>query len=110
MRLFDGELGLRRFIAGETFSIADITTKVAVDSGVRFNEVIIPDDVPNLRRLARRDGSAPELQGLDFRWCDERERDPSARGGVKIQTVIPPRGRSSHELSNSFASRHAQGS
>lgn len=50
MRLFDGELGLRRFIAEETFSIADITTKVAVDFGVRFNEVIIPDDVPNFRQ------------------------------------------------------------
>jgi glutathione S-transferase len=50
MRLFDSELASRRFIAGETVSVADITTKVAIDFGVRFNQIAVPEDVQNFRR------------------------------------------------------------
>jgi glutathione S-transferase len=50
MRLFDSELASRRFIAGETLSVADITTKVAIDFGVRFNQIAVPEDLKNFRR------------------------------------------------------------
>lgn len=50
LRLFDDELSTREFIAGAGFSIADIITKVALDFGVRFNDITVPDDVEHFRR------------------------------------------------------------
>lgn len=59
MRLFDSELASRPFIAGDTFSVADITTKVAIDFGVRFNGITIPDDMKNFRRWHEETDSRP---------------------------------------------------
>lgn len=59
MRLFDRELGQQSFIAGDRLSVADITTKVAIDFGVRFNNIVIPDDVPNFIRWNSEMGSRP---------------------------------------------------
>ena len=50
MRLFDAELASHAFIAGETLTVADITTKVAIDFGVRFNGITIPEDAEHFRR------------------------------------------------------------
>ena len=62
MRLFDAELASRDFIAGETFTVADITTKVAIDSGARFNEITIPKDVENFRRWNAHMDSRPSAR------------------------------------------------
>lgn len=59
MRLFDRELASPRFIAGDKFSVAAITTKVAIDFAVRLNEIIIPDDVKNFRRWHEEADSRP---------------------------------------------------
>ena len=48
--LFNSELETRQYIAGSAFSVADITTKVAIDFGVRFNEIDVPDDLTYFRR------------------------------------------------------------
>jgi glutathione S-transferase len=50
LRLFDDELATRPFIAGDAYSVADITTQVAIDFGIRFNGIAVPDDAGNLRR------------------------------------------------------------
>lgn len=48
--LFNSELEARQYIAGAAFSVADITTKVAIDFGVRFNGIVVPDDLTHFRR------------------------------------------------------------
>lgn len=48
--LFDSELETRQYIAGPSFSVADITTKVAIDFGVRFNGIVVPDALAHFRR------------------------------------------------------------
>ena len=50
LRLFDFGLATREFIAGPVFSVADITTKVAIDFGVRFNDIVVPDELQNFLR------------------------------------------------------------
>jgi glutathione S-transferase len=50
MRLFDSQLASSTFIAGEVVSVADITTKAALDFGMQFNGISIPDDVPHFSR------------------------------------------------------------
>lgn len=49
MRLLDGELAKRSFVAGDNYSIADITALCGVDF-CKFVELDIPDDCPNLKR------------------------------------------------------------
>ncbi len=77
MRLFDGELASRRFIAGDKFPVADITTKVAIDLDVRFKEIIIPDDVTNFRR-----------------WHEETDSRPSANAWLRAAARWRPHERS----------------
>ena len=48
--LFDGELARHQFIAGGVFSVADITTKVAIDFGVAYNDFELPTDATNFVR------------------------------------------------------------
>ena len=48
--LFDAELGNREFLAGAEFSLADITAKVAIDFGARFNDITVPADLTNFLR------------------------------------------------------------
>ena len=50
LQLFDTELAKRQFIASSAFSVADITTKVAIDFGVRFNSIVVPDHLTHFRR------------------------------------------------------------
>ncbi len=50
LTLFDAELATRQFIAAAHFSVADITTKVAIDFGVRFNDINVPDELSNFKR------------------------------------------------------------
>jgi glutathione S-transferase len=49
LRYLDGELGHRRFIAGDNFSIADITALVAVDF-LKPARMSVPDDATDLKR------------------------------------------------------------
>jgi glutathione S-transferase len=50
MRIFDDRLSASKYLAGEFFSIADITAKVALDFGIRFSGIVIPDDVEHFTR------------------------------------------------------------
>jgi len=50
LSLFDAELATRQYVAGSAFSVADITTKVAIDFGVRFNGIVVPDDLTYFQR------------------------------------------------------------
>lgn len=49
MRLLDEELAKRRFIAGENYSVADITAMICIDF-LKPARIVIPDDLQNLRR------------------------------------------------------------
>jgi glutathione S-transferase len=49
MAWFDRELADRPFVAGDRFSIADITTRCALDFG-KVIQVRVGDDTPHLRR------------------------------------------------------------
>ncbi|MCW2283739.1 glutathione S-transferase [Rhodoblastus acidophilus] len=48
-RFLDGELAKRRFVAGEAFSIADITALVAADFA-KSARIAFPDDLKNFAR------------------------------------------------------------
>jgi glutathione S-transferase len=47
--LLDGELKKRPYVAGNAFSVADITTLVAVDF-MRVSKLTMPDELADLRR------------------------------------------------------------
>jgi len=49
LRFLDGELKSRPYIAGATFTVADITALVAVDF-MRVSKLAVPDDLANVRR------------------------------------------------------------
>jgi glutathione S-transferase len=49
MRRFDAALASRRFLAGEAFSVADITGLIAMDF-TKQARIAIPDDLSHLRR------------------------------------------------------------
>ena len=49
MRLLEGELARHSFVAGDSYSIADITALCGVDF-CKFVELDIPEDCPNLKR------------------------------------------------------------
>jgi glutathione S-transferase len=49
VRTLDSELATRPFIAGERYTVADITALCAVDF-MKPARVVLPEDVPNLRR------------------------------------------------------------
>ena len=48
MKTLDGQLAHNEFVAGEIFSIADITALCAVDFALAGN-IAIPDDCPHLK-------------------------------------------------------------
>jgi glutathione S-transferase len=48
-RMLDGELKGRAFVAGDRFSVADITTLVAIDF-MRLAKMSVPDELTHLRR------------------------------------------------------------
>ena len=45
MHLFNDRLSVSKYLAGECFSIADITAKVALDFGICFSGIVIPEEV-----------------------------------------------------------------
>lgn len=49
LRLLDGELRSRPYVAGEDFTIADITALVAVDF-MKVSKLTVPDELGDLRR------------------------------------------------------------
>jgi glutathione S-transferase len=50
MQLFNERLSVSKYLAGEWFSIADITAKVALDFGIRFSDIVIPEEVEHFIR------------------------------------------------------------
>jgi glutathione S-transferase len=50
LALFDDELSGRAFVAGDTLSVADITVMVALDFGVRYNDIEMPDSLHAFNR------------------------------------------------------------
>ncbi len=49
LRLLDDQLARHRFVAGDRYTIADITTQVTIDF-MRFPKLQVPDDCSNVRR------------------------------------------------------------
>ena len=49
LRLLDGELKERPYVAGKEFSVADITTLVSVDF-MKVSKLAVPEELNNLRR------------------------------------------------------------
>ena len=49
LQFLDSELGGRPYIAGEQFTVADITALAAVDF-MKLSKLVIPDDLGNVRR------------------------------------------------------------
>jgi glutathione S-transferase len=58
---FDGQLARNRYVAGDTYSVADITTLCAIDFG-KWTELDIPPECTHLRR-----------------WYDDVSARPSAK-------------------------------
>ncbi|MDX1383789.1 MAG: glutathione S-transferase [Thermoanaerobaculia bacterium] len=58
MAWLDGELANREFIAGDRYSIADITALIGIDFG-RVSKIAIGDDQPNLKRWHEAVSSRP---------------------------------------------------
>ncbi len=50
LQLFDGQLAHHKYVAGEMYSVADITTKVAIDFGVAYNNFELSPDSPHFTR------------------------------------------------------------
>jgi glutathione S-transferase len=48
--IFDTQLATSKFLASESLSIADITTKVALDFGIRYNDIEIDRNMSNFLR------------------------------------------------------------
>jgi glutathione S-transferase len=61
LKWLDGELGGRQFIAGDQFSIADITAMVAVDFG-RLSAIRIQPDQKNLARWHQEVSARPSAK------------------------------------------------
>jgi glutathione S-transferase len=49
LRFLDGELHARPYVAGKEFTVADITTLVAVDF-MKVSKLAVPEELANLRR------------------------------------------------------------
>ena len=61
IKLFDSELANRPFIASKDISVADITMKAAIDFGVQFNGIQMPDDASHFLRWNNEMGSRPSM-------------------------------------------------
>ena len=59
----DSELGGRPYIAGEQFTVADITALAAVDF-MKLSKLVVPDDLGNRAALARRGFRPPQRRGV----------------------------------------------
>ena len=61
-RRLDEDLGASPFVAGEEFSIADITALCTVDFAVAAARIPVPDDCENLKRWHARVSARPSAQ------------------------------------------------
>ncbi|MFL5208222.1 MAG: glutathione S-transferase family protein [Microvirga sp.] len=61
LRFLDGDLADRRFIAGDRFSIADITGLVGLDF-MKLAKLSLPDDLANVRRWHAELAARPSAQ------------------------------------------------
>ncbi|HXT06885.1 MAG TPA: glutathione S-transferase [Roseiarcus sp.] len=61
MRRFDRALASRRFLAGERFSVADITGLIAMDF-TKPARIVVPDELVNLRRWRDEVGARPSAK------------------------------------------------
>jgi glutathione S-transferase len=61
LRFLDGELAARRFIAGDRFSVADITGLVGLDF-MNPAKLSLPDDLANVRRWHAELAARPSAQ------------------------------------------------
>ena len=61
-RRLDEDLGASPFVAGEAFSIADITALCTVDFAVAAARIPIPDDCENVKRWHARVSARPSAQ------------------------------------------------
>lgn len=50
VEMFDRQLGVSRFLASDSFSVADITTKVALDFGMTYNGIEVDERMTNFLR------------------------------------------------------------
>ena len=48
--VFDAQLATSKFLASNSLTIADITTKVALDFGIRYNDIVIDRNMTNFLR------------------------------------------------------------
>lgn len=60
LQFLDGELRNRPYIAGNDFTVADITTIVAVDF-MKVSKLALPDDLANLRRWREAVSARPSV-------------------------------------------------
>ena len=61
VKFLDGELRERRYVAGQEFSVADITALVAVDF-MKVAKLAVPDDHANLRRWHQEVSARPSAK------------------------------------------------
>ncbi len=57
-KFLDGELGKRRFLAGDTFSIADITAFIAADFA-KYARIVFPEDLVHFARWRQEVAARP---------------------------------------------------
>jgi glutathione S-transferase len=65
MKSFDKQLAANRFVAGDAFTVADVTAFCSLDTLIKLAQVTIPAELANLRR-----------------WYHEVESRPSARASA----------------------------
>jgi glutathione S-transferase len=61
LRFLDGELSERAFVAGKNFSVADITTLIAVDF-MKVAKLAVPDELANVRRWHQEVSARPSAK------------------------------------------------
>ena len=63
LQFLDGELGGRPYVAGEQFTVADITALAAVDF-MKLSKLAVPENLANSAALARGGFRPPQRRGV----------------------------------------------
>jgi glutathione S-transferase len=61
LQILDGELKDRPYLAGDNYSVADITAMIAVDF-MRVSKLAVPDDLANVRRWHQAASARPSAK------------------------------------------------
>jgi glutathione S-transferase len=61
LQILDGELKDRPYLAGENYTVADITAMIAVDF-MRVSKLAVPDDLANVRRWHQAASARPSAK------------------------------------------------